>query len=707
MRHTLANLNPEQRDAVTTVDRPLLVLAGAGSGKTGVITHKIAWLVGSDVCAADSVVAVTFTNKAAAEMKARVARMLPKSDSRKLRVSTFHRLGLRLLHRHAASRHNTAPFTGSSDEDAMLLGNLRPGFSLFDASDSRSVIAEILGDGHLNGEDKAAAASISNWKNELVSPTDALKTADDRLSRHHATVYQRYQQFLMSCNALDFDDLIRLPVEILRRDAAMREKIQGNLQQLLVDEYQDTNRCQYELVKLLVGDSAVLTAVGDDDQSIYSWRGANPENLNALTRDFPSLKVVKLEQNYRSSQRILRSANSVIAENPHVFEKRLWSDLGVGEPLRLSVCRDSRDEAEWIAADILTQKFRHNVRSRDIAILYRSNYQSRPIEQALRERGLRYEISGGKSYFDFSEVKDLMAYLRLMTNSSDDNAFLRVVNRPKRAIGPRTLERLGGFAAEKKCSLFDACLDPSLSSVLPGKPGIRLQDFANRIVLQADNAMRGDPVEAIREFLQMIDFDAWIEDQSASEKATERARENIVEMLDWMQRLANEGDDESNATARDFKSMVAHVSLVDMLSRQSTTNDSNSHQEGMDESAVQLMTMHAAKGLEFPHVYIAGMEEGTLPHQNSTEDEQLQEERRLAYVGITRARFRLTFTMASTRSRFGEVKTAEVSRFLDAIAPEDLERLGVDASTESLERNMATGKSTLESLKAMLDDAGA
>ena len=707
MQHSIAHLNPQQKEAVTTVDRPLLVLAGAGSGKTGVITSKVAWLVDKQVCQASEIVAVTFTNKAAAEMKTRLSRMMQRADSGKLRVSTFHRLGLSLLHQYAARKNRpvTTPATTGQTSGSSLekLRNLRPGFSIFDANDSRSVVADILTETKQPGEEKSIAGSISQWKNDLVSPQDAMAQASDPLSHLQAQIYADYQKFLGSCNALDFDDLISLPVELLRGDDNARQRVQEKLGQLLVDEYQDTNRCQYELVKLLLGDRGILTAVGDDDQSIYSWRGANPQNLVTLASDFPQLKVIKLEQNYRSSQRILRSANAVIAENPHVFEKQLWSDLAIGEQLRLSVCRDGSDEAEWVAADILAQKFRYNVRAGDIAILYRSNYQSRQLEQALRERGVRYQVSGGRSYFDYPEVKDLMAYLRVMINPSDDNAFLRVINRPKREIGPRTLQQLGLFAAECQCSLFEACLHDALASSLPARAAIRLQEFANRIVLQSDYAQRGEPVEAIRTLLEKINYDVWLADQASSEGALQRSRDNVSEMLDWIQRLASDDDPEAPESGRDFASLVAHVALVDMLSRQNQDESGSDDDSGEDHSAVQLMTLHAAKGLEFPHVYMTGMEEGILPHYNSTEDDQLQEERRLAYVGITRARYRLTFTMASSRNRFGEVFRAEPSRFLEAIADEDMDRLGGEISADAQERNLQTGKSTLADLRALLE----
>jgi len=476
--------------------------------------------------------------------------------------------------------------------------------------------------------------------------------------------------------------------------------VQQGVAQLLVDEYQDTNNCQYELVKLLLGESSVLTAVGDDDQSIYSWRGANPENLNSLASDYPALQVIKLEQNYRSCQRILRSANAVIAENPHIFDKQLWSDLGLGESLRLSYCRDSTDEAEWVSADILSQQFRYNVRGEDVAILYRSNFQSRPIEQALRERGISYQISGGSSFFDAAEIKDLLAYLRLMTNTSDDTAFLRVINRPRRELGAKSLEHIGHVAASKKTSLFDACLDADLIERLTPRALTQVQSFTNRLILLADNAQRGDSVAVIRDLLEQIDYDAWLADQSSSPRALERSRDNVEELMTWLQRIVDSDTEDGLSEARDFTALVAHIALMDMLSRQDEQKDEKGEKSLGD---VQLMTLHAAKGLEFPHVYIIGMEEGILPHHNSTEDEQIEEERRLAYVGMTRAKHRLTFTVARTRSRFGEFSAVSPSRFLDAIPSDDIQHLGAEPSADSAEKNQETGRDTLSSLKALLE----
>jgi len=715
MSISISHLNEPQRAAVTTFDKHVLVLAGAGSGKTGVITRKIAWMVDRDVCEAKNIVAVTFTNKAAREMKQRLGTLLPKKSCKQIQVSTFHRLGLRLLHRYATSQSSRGRQPNDSDSSFQL----RRGFSIFDGSDSRQIVKDILQDNPTTLDERFIISRISTWKNELTDPQSALLQAEDGQDAGIAKIYADYQRILNSCNAVDFDDLIRLPVELMRAEPGICQDIQQGISQLLVDEVQDTNNCQYALVKLLLGEQAVLTAVGDDDQSIYSWRGANPENLNALARDMPDLQVVKLEQNYRSSQRILRCANAVIAKNPHLFEKQLWSDLGLGENLRLSYCRDSVDEAQWVAADILTQQFRHNVKNKDIAVLYRSNFQSRPIEQALRENGISYHVSGGSSFFDRPEIKDLLSYLRLMTNPDDDTALLRIINRPRREIGAKTLEKIGYVAGLTNNSLFDSCLDPSLTEHISPRAAKQVTDFANCMVLMADNAVRGDPLAVIKELLERIDFDSWLANESSSPASLQRSRDNVDEMLNWLERLlqdatpeaqglveSTQGQDKSNDSASDFASLVAHISLMDMLSRQQEkselSGDDNTH--GGD---VHLMTMHAAKGLEFSHVYIPGMEEGILPHHSAEEDPQIEEERRLAYVGMTRAKHRLTFTVAKARSRFGDTAGTTPSRFLDEIPGDDLDRLGNTPDTESQQQNLNTGRETLDSLRALLDDASA
>ncbi|HHJ16323.1 MAG TPA: ATP-dependent DNA helicase Rep, partial [Gammaproteobacteria bacterium] len=404
----MADLNPQQRAAVREVDCPLLVLAGAGSGKTRVITEKIAYLISQRSIPAKNIIAVTFTNKAAREMRERVMKTLPKDAGKGLLISTFHTLGMRMLRR-----------------EAETLG-YKPGFSIFDSQDSLHLIDELLRKGGSAFASDALRNRISSWKNELVLPIDAVKQAESEFETAAALLYAEYQRSLKAYNALDFDDLILQPVLALQEHASVREHWQNRVRHLLVDEYQDTNAAQYSLVQLLVGRTTPFTAVGDDDQSIYAWRGANPENLHRLQDDFPRLKVVKLEQNYRSAGCILKCANSLIANNPHVYEKRLWSELGYGSPLKIMGCRDGDHEAERVVSEILHHQFTHRGKHGDYAILYRGNHQSRGFEKVLREHSIAYHLSGGTSFFEYREVKDLLAYLRLLVNEDDDRAFLRV-----------------------------------------------------------------------------------------------------------------------------------------------------------------------------------------------------------------------------------------------------------------------------------------
>ena len=494
-------LNPEQLAAVTCHDVPLLVLAGAGSGKTGVITRKIAHLIENRGYAPDSIVAVTFTNKAAAEMRERVAKLLGKRSGRGLVISTFHRLGMTMLHR-----------------DGQGVG-LRRGFTILDQSDSMTALREIADETKSVVEPKDAQGIISNWKNDFVGPEAALRAAADDRERTVALLYARYDELLRACNSVDFDDLIRLPVELLQAHPEIRTRWRGKIRHLLVDEYQDTNAAQYALVRELVDRFGAFTAVGDDDQSIYSWRGARPENLAALQDDYPNLRLVKLEQNYRSTERILRVANALIGHNPHVFDKRLWSSLGLGQEIRVSPCSHGQDEAEWVVADLMTRHYQSGAKLGDFAILYRSNFQSRVFEQALRERKIPYRISGGKSFFDRPEIKDVLAYLRLLVNPDDDTAFLRIVNVPRREIGPSTLERLGAHARGRRSSLFAAAHDYGLEHALSGRPLAQLRRFANAMTLAADNAMRGDALAVVRGLLEDIDYDDWLDARATAPTA--------------------------------------------------------------------------------------------------------------------------------------------------------------------------------------------
>ncbi|ROR34419.1 UvrD-helicase domain-containing protein [Inmirania thermothiophila] len=661
-------LNPRQREAVTWIDGPLLVLAGAGSGKTRVIAHKIAHLLGPCGYAPRHVAAVTFTNKAAREMRERVAALTGGRGARGLTVCTFHSLGLEIIRR-----------------ETEALG-LRRAPTILDAADSLGVLREVAGPAS-PALVEAARARISAWKDDLVTPAEARARAASDEEARAAELYEAYQRHLRAYGAVDFDDLILLPVRLLEGDAAARERWQGRIRYLLVDEYQDTSGAQYRLVRALVGVRGALTVVGDDDQSIYAWRGARPDNLARLAEDFPGLKVVKLEQNYRSTGRILRAANRLISHNPHLFEKRLWSELGAGDPIRVLACRDEEDEALRVVSEIVTDRFRRGGRWRDYAILYRGNHQARPFERALREQGVPYFISGGTSFFERTEIRDLVAYLRLMVNPDDDPAFLRVVNTPRREIGARTVEALARYAGERGVGMLAACLELGLREHLPARAAERLEAFARMIVELGDRGERGDPAAAVRELVRAIDYRTWLEACCADGAAAERRWANVEELIAWIGRLAEEAGGEGRLAA-----VVERLVLMDILER-------DDEERGGDR--VTLMTLHAAKGLEFPCVFLVGFEEGLLPHQNAVEAGTVEEERRLAYVGITRARRRLVLTWARKRRARGETVEREPSRFLDELPREELVLEGAGAVADPRER-AARGRAHLANLKSLL-----
>ncbi|HEY3859663.1 MAG TPA: DNA helicase Rep [Gammaproteobacteria bacterium] len=670
-RHSpLDRLNPAQRAAVTHLEGPLLVLAGAGSGKTRVITRKIAHLVSECGIAPTNVAAVTFTNKAAREMKARVGELLPQERAEGLMVSTFHTLGMRILR----------------EEHARI--GYRRGFTLFDAEDSLTLLRELLKVERIEKAEilERAQWQISAWKSALVSAEDAVKKAEDDHGRRHARLYLDYQRNLQAYNAMDFDDLISRPVLLLESDPEVREKWQNRLRYLLVDEYQDTNAAQYRLLKVLAGARAAFTAVGDDDQSIYSWRGAQPQNLALLQQDYPTLKVVKLEQNYRSTRRILRAANKLITNNPHLFEKALWSDLGEGEPIRLVACPDAHGEAERIATEITAHKLKNKSRNGEFAILYRSNHQSRLFEKALREQKLPYDISGGTSFFDRGEVRDLVAYLRLMVNPEDDSAFLRIVNLPRRELGPVTLEKLGAFAGQHHLSLFGACFETGLREQMPERSAEKLHEFGVWVSKTAERAESEPASAVVKEMLEDIGYEGWLKDGAKDLPTAERKWENVLEFVAWLERPGDGGT---------LADTLGKLALMDMLDRNADDKDGDS---------VQLMTLHAAKGLEFPHVFLVGMEEEILPHRNSLEGDALEEERRLCYVGITRARQTLTLSYADKRKKYGEEISCEPSRFLKELPEDDL-LTDSSAPPATAEERVARGKAYLDSLRNLLNES--
>jgi len=639
----LPELNPPQKAAVQYINGPLLVLAGAGSGKTSVITRKIAWLIRDYGIAPRNIVAVTFTNKAAREMKARVADLLDGDHSKELLISTFHSFGLKILREHLAD-----------------IG-YRPGFSIYDGEDSTALLSKLLR-GQFSGKNNPAEAvrhQISMWKNSLVSPADApLAAGGDSIQDVAARVYGEYERHLQVYNAMDLDDLILKPVRLFQTRPEVLEEWRRRVRYLLVDEYQDTNLCQYELVKLLAGSRAALTVVGDDDQSIYAWRGAHPENLKHLQRDFPALKVVKLEQNYRSSGRILKAANALIANNPHLYDKALWCERDFGEPLRVLKARGEEHEAERVVSELLYHKFKHNTDFRDYAILFRENHQSRVLERVLRERRIPYFLSGGNSFFDRTEIKDVMAYLRLLCNPGDDNAFLRVINTPRREIGAATLEQLAGHAAELGASLLQASLDAGIERRLSARQVAMLRAFTQWITDMIAKAAEESPAKLVCDLLADLHYEDWLKDTCNDQKIAQRRMENVLELVASIQRLTRQNQEENS-----LSDLVARLTLSGILDKGGEENPGD---------LVSLMTLHAAKGLEFPHVFIVGMEEGLLPHHQCQSDTGVEEERRLAYVGMTRAQLTLTFSFAERRKRGGEVIVCEPHRFLQELPPDDL-----------------------------------
>jgi ATP-dependent DNA helicase Rep len=639
-------LNPRQTEAVKYVSGPCLVLAGAGSGKTRVITNKIAYLVQKCDYKARNIAALTFTNKAAREMKERVGQTLGRQESKGLMVSTFHTLGLNIVRR-----------------ECKYLG-LKANFSLFDAQDQMALLKELTEE-ELDGDKdllKQLQSTISNWKNDMLSPVDAAgrsKTERDQLFAH---CYEMYQRQMKAYNALDFDDLILMPVLLLRDNQEVRQRWQNRIRYLLVDEYQDTNTSQYLFVKLLVGERARFTVVGDDDQSVYSWRGAQPENLALLNKDFPNLKVVKLEQNYRSTSRILRTANILIANNPHLFEKALFSAIPDGAMIKVLTAKNEEHEAEKVVGELIAHRFMNNTAYKDYAILYRGNHQSRLFEKALIQNRIPYKISGGTSFFSRVEIKDMMAYLRVLTNPDDDNAFLRIVNTPRREIGPVTLEKLGTYANMRGKSLFAASFEMGLEHHLSGRGLESLQRFTHWINQLTDNAERGDTVAAVRQLVRDIHYEDWLYETSASPKAAEMRMKNVSDLYSWIT-ADLEGDNYDNEV-KTLKEVVQRLTLRDMMER---------GEDDSDADQVQLMTLHASKGLEFPYVFLIGAEEGILPHQTSIDENNVDEERRLAYVGITRAQRELTFSLCKERRQYGELIKPEPSRFLYELPQDDLE----------------------------------
>ena len=664
-------LNPVQCAAVEYFDGPLLVLAGAGSGKTRVIANKIYYLIQKMDIPANKILALTFTNKAAKEMAKRV------QNSKGLQVSTFHRLGLTII-----------------KKEYEALG-LKQNFTLFDEEDGLTQLRAIADENTpLTQEGLFKVKSqISLWKGAQCTPDKAILIAEPDL-QIAALYYKEYQNRLKIYHAVDFDDLIALPVQLLNSHPEIKDRWQDKFRYILVDEYQDTNENQYQLLRLLSGVRQAFTVVGDDDQAIYAWRGAKAENIHILQQDYPKLTIIKLEQNYRSMGNILQAANALIAYNPHVVTKNLWSDKSSGEKIRLVEIDSEQDETQFILEDLLNHQAMTQGKLGDYAILYRMNHQSRSLEQALRLRGVPYQVSGGTSFFARAEIKDLIAYFRLVFNPEDDSAFFRIVNVPKREIGPATLEKLSVYAKERSMSLLHACFEMGLNQILPANMVSKLFQFATLIEKFEQEASAEDQTDTeimvkIKEFIEEIGYETWLNETAQTPEAAKKKIENVQFFLDWMARiLKKQADNQDDVT---LKEVLNKMMLLDILDNQQKNN----------AESLNLMTLHAAKGLEFNQVYLIGMEEGLLPHKNSLAENKVEEERRLAYVGLTRAIERLTLTYNISRNQHGQRVEREPSRFLDEIPEELLAResfkaVGASAADKSHLR------SKLSDLKAML-----
>jgi ATP-dependent DNA helicase Rep len=656
----LSRLNPPQREAVTYLDGPLLVLAGAGSGKTGVITHKIAYLVEQCGYQPAHIAAITFTNKAAKEMQERAARLLPGRPAAQLNVSTFHALGVRILRAEAAA------------------AGLKPRFSILDAADTAALFAELSGEAD-RARVRLLQSRVSAWKNALTRPDEALRGARDPLAAAAARLYDKYQATLKAYQAVDFDDLILLPVHLFESAPEVLARWQGRLRYLLVDEYQDTNRGQYRLLRLLAGPRAAFTAVGDDDQAIYAWRGADSENLRHLGADYPQLKVIKLEQNYRSTARILAAANSLIANNPKLFDKKLWSELGHGDAIRVTACRDGEDEAEQVVMKLSAHRFEHRAKFRDYAILYRGNHQARAFEQQLRAHKIPYLLSGGQSFFERAEIKDLTAYLRLIANGDDDPAYIRAATTPRRGIGAATLEALGRHAGARHKSLFAASFEAGLAAQLPAKQLEAVREFGAFVNRMESRAAREPAAQVLADLLAAIRYEAHLFETCEPREAQTKWA-NVREFADW---LGRKGEEEG----RNLIELNQSLALLSMLDKGEENAD-----------AVQLATLHAAKGLEFEHVFLVGVEEGILPHRESVDLGKVEEERRLMYVGVTRARASLHVSWCERRKLGKETRDCAPSRFIAELGG-DVRHLGREQPAAT---DRTAGSQRLAALKAML-----
>ena len=661
-------LNAAQQEAVTYTQGPCLVLAGAGSGKTRVIITKIAYLLRNNLAQPAQILAVTFTNKAAAEMRERIALEVGPEISSQLTICTFHSLGRQIL-----------------KEQAQLL-RLGSHFSIFDETDTLKILKGIIASDYstLKSPQSAdylstVASHISRWKGELKNPSSILK--DPKSDHITAELYQKYSDYLRACNAVDFDDLIYLPTRLLLLNEKVRSYYQQRYRYIMVDEYQDTNHTQYYLLMCLVASNQRFMVVGDDDQSIYSWRGARPENIKQLTVDFPELKVIKLEQNYRSTSRILHCANSIIAHNQHLFSKTLYSGIEGGEPIRVVTCNDNEQSCEYIAAEILGHRFDHRCKWGDYAILYRSNSQSRDMEKALMSAHIPCKITGDTSFFARMEVKDIMAWCRVLTNPKDDAALLRIINVPHRGIGAQTIKIMTELGRKFNRCLYDCAISQEMHSALNKQQVDALCSFLGLLFDLRHKLAQHHDLEVCRTLIDKIGYRGYLRAENASTNAFEWKLKNVQILMGWIEELltgqknnsfgksstagaAGAASDLNQPLEMSFGEAVERLGLREIMDKKADEDE--------EQDAVQMMTLHAAKGLEFPVVFLLGMEEGILPHRTSIEEHNIEEERRLAYVGVTRAQKELTLVVARQRKQGNSIVQQEPSRFIGEMPKEEL-----------------------------------
>ncbi|MED4969341.1 DNA helicase PcrA [Parageobacillus toebii] len=640
----LANLNEQQQVAVKTTEGPLLIMAGAGSGKTRVLTHRIAYLMAEKRVAPWNILAITFTNKAAREMKERVQGLLG-GAAEEIWISTFHSMCVRILRR-----------------DIDRIGIDR-NFSILDTTDQLSVLKNILKEKNIDPkkfDPRAILGTISNAKNELLTPEKFAKKVSSYYEKIVSDVYEEYQKRLLRNHALDFDDLIMTTIQLFERVPEVLEHYQYKFQYIHIDEYQDTNRAQYVLVKMLASRFKNICVVGDADQSIYRWRGADIQNILSFEKDYPNAKVILLEQNYRSTKRILQAANEVIEHNVNRKPKKLWTENPEGQKIVYYEAMNESDEAQFVVGKIKEYVDSGKRRYSDFAILYRTNAQSRVMEEVLLKSNIPYQIVGGLKFYDRKEIKDVLAYLRVIANPNDDISLLRIINVPKRGIGVSSIDKIVSYASENGLSVFEA-LGELEHIGLSARTAASLIEFRRQLEQWAQLQEYVSVTELVEEVLDKSGYREMLKAEKTLE--AQSRLENIDEFLSVTKHFENVSED---------KSLIAFLTDLALISDIDQLNETN----GENQDAVVLMTLHSAKGLEFPVVFLIGMEEGIFPHSRSLDDEdEMEEERRLAYVGITRAEEELFLTSAQMRTLFGYTNINPVSRFIREIPEELVERV--------------------------------